>query len=679
MAYPDYSIVIICVTEGGVTTDYAKSFFTKALAEKYYRKAVSEGKRAFLYEKPQPTKFRRNNAQKIAISTEKAAFALAVTTPSSGDTSGTTAIVKEAVHKFASFQIDTAFGILETIQTANFKIGEKVYEVYDNAFNKFRKFIGWEYNAINSVAATLTISNKQIVIKHNGSGGFLAPVITKLWPNKDEFVDEQPVPVMISIGTNNATQVQVGLKTVRKTYDGTQYGTPTQENFFMWVPAPTSLLIQDEIEYLSDGEGWYTTRDVSPDSNCDPVGTVYSLVSTTPITTNLSQHGSEYANITVVVGDEYVELVADGVCGEQEATRQEYLPHGTIVYENDTDWFKKSVGNLDTYKESKNPVDPNDPNDPQDPPADPDIDPATGCAYYGVILSTSEVDGETVIGTDNQYGEYSYIGSKKVTDTIANGNCGNFEGEERIEWTPVGTVYGERTDEIDDDGDGQTETVTLTQIADVNGGYTILRSTDERPYDPETDGDSGEEQDPTPEGGTNPPSDPCANLPECPPCPEGPAGTYRKTPAGAFVGTKVTTEHRRFDIPLPAGFRVISTRTAPASKSFITGDRWSGRQISNGCGLGWTPEIAAEDSTWSQPPNAVAKKQGTGANDGSTPSFVYKFYKFVTGPTKNPAEGTLGLANKYLYIEQQFIATHDGVGGINWKTLGSPVNRYYLS
>ena len=57
MAYPDYSIVIISVTTGGVTTDYASAFYNEQLAQKFYDKAISEGKRAFYFEKPTPSKF----------------------------------------------------------------------------------------------------------------------------------------------------------------------------------------------------------------------------------------------------------------------------------------------------------------------------------------------------------------------------------------------------------------------------------------------------------------------------------------------------------------------------------------------------------------------------------------------------------------------------------------------
>jgi hypothetical protein len=66
MPYPAYSIVIIESTTNGVTSNETLVFKTKSQAETFYLDAVNEGKRAFLYEQPQPSSFRRNDSQPMS-------------------------------------------------------------------------------------------------------------------------------------------------------------------------------------------------------------------------------------------------------------------------------------------------------------------------------------------------------------------------------------------------------------------------------------------------------------------------------------------------------------------------------------------------------------------------------------------------------------------------------------
>jgi hypothetical protein len=66
MAYPDYSIVIVETTDAGVTTPATSLWSSAADAKAFYVTAVNGGKRAFLYEKPQPTLFNRNDEQPLA-------------------------------------------------------------------------------------------------------------------------------------------------------------------------------------------------------------------------------------------------------------------------------------------------------------------------------------------------------------------------------------------------------------------------------------------------------------------------------------------------------------------------------------------------------------------------------------------------------------------------------------
>jgi len=63
MAYPAYSIVVIETTVNNVTTAETAIFQKNADAVIVYENAIKIGKRAFLYEQPIPTKFRRKDSQ----------------------------------------------------------------------------------------------------------------------------------------------------------------------------------------------------------------------------------------------------------------------------------------------------------------------------------------------------------------------------------------------------------------------------------------------------------------------------------------------------------------------------------------------------------------------------------------------------------------------------------------
>lgn len=663
MAYPDYTIVVISVTEGGVTTDYAKAFFNDSLAEKYYTKAVSEGKRAFYYERPLPSKFERNDEQKLVVNTEKKLELQPVQTPSSTGNTGTPTTVKEDVLRATTYVVESAFGLVETIQTQHFKIGEKAYEVYDNAFNRVRKFLGIEYNQINTIAADITYSNKRVVIKHDGAGFFQTPVITKLWPDKDEFEDMPPTPITTVIEGDTVT---LGLKTIRKTYDGTQFNPPKETEFTLWVNAGSSILVKGEVEYLSDGNGWYTSRPFNPNTNCDPIGFVYSLVSVTPIKRALSGYGSHLASTEVVVGDEYIEIVADGECSSEEATRSVYLPLGTVVYEDDTHFYKTGGPDLlgDIYRESKEVTPPD--------PEDPDIDPVTGCKKYGVILNTERTDDYTTIGTDPEWGEFSYVSTVTVRDEIADGYCSTAFTEPRTEYKyEAGEFMGSKYLEF--------ENIMLIMTANGIGGFTISRestSTDSTGEDLEG---SESEWDGSRSGDTNYeepefPEDACNNPPK---------GEYRTTSAGKFVGSVCTSSdnseinasgYRHVDIPLDgiaSGWRIGAGPTTATTKKITTGQRWKNRKISNGPKVNPTdpcPEDDDEDNNattcYSSPPNRVSFKAGTIA-----------YWTYDGKPVVNNAGGFFRVYREKAgtnttslnrWESKEIYGKHDGMGGVVW-------------
>lgn len=67
MAYPVYSIVVIEQTVGNATELETFTFKTVAEAKVAYKNAVDANKRAFLYEKPQPTSFKRKDSQPFSV------------------------------------------------------------------------------------------------------------------------------------------------------------------------------------------------------------------------------------------------------------------------------------------------------------------------------------------------------------------------------------------------------------------------------------------------------------------------------------------------------------------------------------------------------------------------------------------------------------------------------------
>ena len=354
MAYPDYSIVIISVTESGVTTDFAKAFYNDALARKYYKQAASEGKRAFYFENLKASRFERNSTQPFVANTETMLELQPVETPSNTYNTGIRETMREAIVSFFTYPINTAFNAVETVQTASFQTGEKVYEVYNNTFSKIKNLVGWEYNMWGEEAAVVTISNKRVTFRHNGQGGvIIPPTIVKLWPNKDEIEFMPAEPVNTSI---DGVVVTLGQKIVKKTWTGIQFAPPQTEDTFIWVPAGFSLLIKDEVEYLSDGDGWYTQRDLPPYHGCDPAGFVYSELSQTPIMYNLSFYYG--IDLDVQIGTTYERMVADGECGEVQSTQQDFVAGGTTVFEDDEWVYKKLEGLQSVYRVRRITVEP---------------------------------------------------------------------------------------------------------------------------------------------------------------------------------------------------------------------------------------------------------------------------------------------------------------------------------
>ena len=67
MPYPVYSIVVVEETTNNVTSLITQVFKTVAEAKVAYTNAINSNKRSFLYEKPQPTSFRRKDSQPFSV------------------------------------------------------------------------------------------------------------------------------------------------------------------------------------------------------------------------------------------------------------------------------------------------------------------------------------------------------------------------------------------------------------------------------------------------------------------------------------------------------------------------------------------------------------------------------------------------------------------------------------
>lgn len=335
MAYPDYSIVIVSVTENGVTTDYAHSFFNDELAKKFYTQSVSEGKRAFYYEKPKATRFTRNDSQPLKQNTESGLENQPLDSVENGQEQDAGELIEE-IYKNASTTFTDAVGTVRTIQKMQLLVAKKYWDTfYVGPFKFLKKIFNRLVNEPSGlVIGTQIITNKKITWMHNGFGGVVF-TIEKLWYDKDEIswtppLTENPIQVVTEIEGNT---VSLGTKRNKKVHDGTPTGGVVTE-VYTWIPAGFIIYTSQSsnTEYLSDGNGSYTSRDTT-NTNCDPIGTVYSQVSQNDIMYNLQNAGGP--DESVKIGDILVEIVADGQCGENEVTRTYYFSSGVTVGEDE--------------------------------------------------------------------------------------------------------------------------------------------------------------------------------------------------------------------------------------------------------------------------------------------------------------------------------------------------------
>jgi hypothetical protein len=581
MAYPDYSIVIISVTTNGITNDFAQAFFNDELAKKYYQQAVSDGKRAFYFEKPSPSRFVRNDEQPLKINTEKGLEKLPI---SAGGTEQKISEIAEDIRRWtAPVAIANAFGVQEQLDSRLFKLGEETYAIWKGFNNMLRRaLIGTTYTPYGTIVFQVTKSNKRVTFRADGEGQFLVPPdIEKLWPDKDEIEDSAPIQVLIQIATQPA--VNIGSKIVRKTFGGVSAMDFTSEDIYTYVPNGNIILETDSAYYFSNGNGWYYSQnkevtppdpeDPNPPPPCPNVGAeigertfiqdlMYPIVTDTGLETY------------VQIGTQYSVTIVDEDCGHSPSVLNVYSANGNTVYESENTWWK-SNGTGGVYTQQK---------PTEEPPPDEGGDNGGGtepenpsCQQEGTEIRTS------VLQSDTAYWELagnsgSYVSSVTTVKFYADGTCGEYQGTPEQNYAPEGQVIETFTE----------GTMSYTVFVTMYGNWSHYAS-------PSWD-DTGDDWGPNnnsdvPDGNYDyPTNEPCE-----------PAGTF-KVMGGSIVGSR---RERIITVPLPQGVYVNSTTqlggAMPSNTiSVRTGDQWLNRFVADG-NCGWSPETPNIPATWKSP------------------------------------------------------------------------------
>jgi hypothetical protein len=572
MAYPDYSVVIISITENGETTDFAEAFFNDELAKKYYYKAISEGKRAFYYEKPKPTRFSRKDEISLVENTEIGAESIDIEVD---DVKQKIGEITEPISKFFEFQVESARKVSEIVRTGNIAVGNKIWDLWAAGERLRSKVLNSnQYTAANTPAFELTFSNKRIVGKHNGFGQVTLD-ITKLWPNEDEVTEIEPTQVVTEI---EGVTVNLGSYIMRKVHDGTETGFKTNTRIDTWVPAGFQVLETETRRYLSNGNGWYTsTIKEETQPPCPNIGTVISsafnqdLMYPIVIDSGLVEY--------VQIGYQYLVIRVGEQCENVTGLEDTWMPEGTVVYETE-DKIWKTDGEGGVNQEDKQPDTGGggdngggDNGGGDNPPTCPD---------YGTIIRTETVDAEQGQSTwtlDARSG--SYIAYTVLRDVIATGFCEEQTQEPYNEFTPEGTQIESF---VNDD-----YTWEYTVFVAASGGYDYtgrdLSSGEdyEGPYVSQIDGVALPEQYTFPDG-------------DCP------KAGYHKGESGGWIirltkedGTQsARQETREVVVTLPQGVYLNRTRPSPNTMPtntmlFKTGNKWTGRFIPDGS-CNWLPE-----------------------------------------------------------------------------------------
>ena len=652
MAYPDYSIVIVSVTENGVTNDYAQSFFNDELAKKAYYQAISEGKRAFYYEKPIASRFSRNDSQPLKVNTENG---LENQPLAAGGVEQKVGEIAEEVFRGFTQPIETAITGVNQIVEFSAKVGDKIWDIYAGYLGLQRKVINEILHIeTDTVAYDTVISNKRVVVKHDGSGFFKTAEITKLWPNKDEItwtppLDQPATQVLIQI--LNEPAVAIGTKRNKKVHDGTENGGVVTEEY-VWVTAGFTILETETHTYRSNGNGWYTATE-REHSACEEEGTVLTSTFAEDLTYPivLSDGLSHY----VIIGQRYLKEIANGDCTSNSTLVDEWLPEGTIVYETDTTYYK-SNGLGGVIEEAKSNGGGGDGGDGGDG--------GTNCTEQGTIVST---DYEALPAVDEHYDglPFNYSQGYSVVDNVADGSCSTSATEPRIEYNEEGVYLG---------GHLGSSQQGYDVTAGVNGTAVFHPSNqDDEMSDENLDGTLRSQPETTLDDGVGdgPQGSDCVNPP---PANYGDLTTTSvlKSSNGQIIGT--IKKRDNVLVTLPSGYyitNVMGVGGAYPSNSYLvtTGHIWSGRFIADG-DCGWVPEDESDtnDKRWWFP-SGTAFPEGYFQNRATVTSSGQMFdayYDLGDMPDDN--------TGKRIWHWRRYKLKHDGKGNvtIEWQTAKHP-------
>ena len=617
MAYPDYSIVIVSVTTNGVTTDFAQSFFNDELAQKYYKQAVSEGKRAFYYEKPRPTRFVRNDDQPLVANTEKG---LENQPLAAGGAEQKVGEIAEDIRNMTPIVIIAdAFGLQKQVDQAMFKTGEKLYEVWKGYNNFWRKLlIGTTYTQYGQVLFQVTISNKRVTFRADGNGEFIVPPeVEKLWPNEGEItwtppLNQSGIEVMIQpIGV--PIPLPIGIKRNKKVHDGTQVGGTTTEEY-TYVPVGLSIYETETKIWRSDGAGWYTLSDKDvTEPPCPNIGAEVSRNYLQDIVQPILRDDglTEYA----IIGTKYEVVTVGQNCEDVNGILDEFVPSGAVVFEDDTTYYKSDgIGNI--YEEAKPTDGGGDNGGGGEPPSCPEIG-----AFIRKEIINDEM-GMTTWSVGGQTG--SYAAYKIVRDITADGNCGEQDGEQYDEFIEEGTTIA-----AFNDANLEYEYVVF---AASSGSYDYY-ATPIQTSDDTSDGDYVTYDPELEDGGVQYPS---SQTPE--PCP--PAGSYVKGISGGYLiqltsGSRLVDNKKTFVLPSLGSYGQLyyaASITATAKTDVYRGQKWEGRQVPDG-NCGFQPEDPENIGTTLYPNNVNVPAgyyyNGWGKNNVSPTSVRFGLQRYV--------------------------------------------------
>lgn len=327
MAYPDYSIVVIDVTVNGVTTTLSNSYFDSKVAKKIYNDAVTLGHRAFLYEKPTPSDFQRNDSKEIINSVSEEAALLAAGPISSFETGNPlvdTLINSDVEFLNAQYEIISYVG--RGLKSGTELIGTQIHKVYQTALGMtYSVFEDIQFTASGTVLVEITVDNHTYKVKATGSINVDYETINNC-PEEGLIINASAdSPIYVTI--ENIGQTEVGAYSINTVADGIcgEY----QETVTTYIPDGTEIGSYGTITYFSDGIGGYTLNDSdigNPPLPCDAEG-----IENTGSRTASEDIYYEFESEKIKIGSTYTKYVSDGFCGEESVQVFTWLPAGTPI------------------------------------------------------------------------------------------------------------------------------------------------------------------------------------------------------------------------------------------------------------------------------------------------------------------------------------------------------------